>query len=124
MRRVILGFKRCTVPIPWILFTRIMSRGAKKTKRVLGGLDEDHRRVHHFVVKNLPSLAMPMPPAFIADRLKLDETRVIRILDELERRLIFLFRPGGRDVVWAYPVTVEPTPHKLAFSSGEKLWAA
>ncbi len=112
------------VPIPWILFTRIMKRGAKKTKKVLGGLDEDHRRVHHFVVKNLPSLAMPMPPAFIANRLKLDETRVIQILDELERRLIFLFRPGGQDVVWAYPITVEPTPHKLAFSSGEKLWAA
>jgi hypothetical protein len=65
-----------------------------------------------------------MPPAFIADRLKLDETRVIEILDELERRLIFLFRPGGRDVVWAYPITAEPTPHKLAFSSGERLWAA
>ena len=124
MRRVILGFKRCMVPIPWILFARTMRRGAKKTKRVLGGLDEDHRRVHHFVVKNLPSLARPMPPTFIADRLKLDETRVIQILDELERRLIFLFRPGGRDVVWAYPITAEPTPHKLAFSSGEKLWAA
>jgi len=124
MRGVILGFKRCMVPIPWILFTRIMRGGAKKTKRVLGGLDEDQRRVHHFIVKNLPSLARPMPPAFIADRLKLDETRVIQILDELERRLIFLFRPGGRDVVWAYPITAEPTPHKLAFSSGEKLWAA
>jgi hypothetical protein len=65
-----------------------------------------------------------MPPDFIADRLGLDEKRVIEVLDELERRLIFLFRPGGRDVVWAYPVTAEPTPHKLAFSSGERIWAA
>jgi len=86
MRGVILGFKRLMVPILWILFTRILRRGAKKTKRVLGGLDEDHRRVHHFVVKNLPGLARPMPPAFIADRLKLDEKRVIQILDESSRR--------------------------------------
>jgi hypothetical protein len=65
-----------------------------------------------------------MPPEFISARLKMEEGRVIEILDELERRLIFLFRPGGRDVVWAYPVTAEPTPHKLTFSSGERLWAA
>jgi hypothetical protein len=95
-----------------------------KTAKAFGGLDEDHRRVHHFVVKNLPGLAKPMPPDFIAERLGLSITRVVRILDELERRLIFLFRPGGREVVWAYPVTVEPTPHRVAFSSGEKLWAA
>jgi hypothetical protein len=124
MRRVLLGFKRHMVPIPWALFTRLVRRNLGKTERALGGLDEDHRRVHHFVVKNLPGLARPMPPDFIADRLGLSNAQVVRILDELERRLIFLFRPGGREVVWAYPVTVEPTPHRLVFSSGEKLWAA
>jgi len=124
MRRVLLGFKRCMVPVPWVLFTLIVRRGAKKTRRVLGGLDDDHRRVHHFVVRNLPSLARQMPPDFIANRLNMGEARVVQILDELERRLIFLFRPGGRDVVWAYPITAEPTPHKLAFSSGERIWAA
>lgn len=70
------------------------------------------------------SVARPMPPDYISDHLKMEKARVIQILDELERRLIFLFRPGGRDVVWAYPITAEPTPHKLAFSSGERFWAA
>ena len=124
MRRVLLGYKRLMVPIPWLLFMKVLTSGARKTKRVLGGLDDEHRRVHHFVVKELPSLARPMPPDFIAKHLRLDEERVIQILDELERRLIFLFRPAGRDVVWAYPITAEPTPHKLSFSSGERLWAA
>ena len=124
MRRVLLGFNRRMIPIPWFVFTRILQREAKKTKRILGGLDNEHRRVHRFVVKNLPSLARPMPPDYIADRLKLDKQRVIQILDELEQRLIFLFRPEGHDIVWAYPVTAEPTPHKLAFSSGERIWAA
>ena len=112
------------VPIPWFVFARRLRRNAQKSKRVLGGLDEEHRSVHHFVVRELPRLAAPMPPEYIADGLELEESRVIEILDELERRLIFIFRPGGREVVWAYPVTVEPTPHKLAFSSGERLWAA
>jgi hypothetical protein len=102
----------------------MLLRGAGKTKRILGGLDDEQRRVHHFVVRMLPILAKPMPPDYIAEHLKLDRARIIQILDELERRLIFLFRPGGRDVVWAYPVTAEPTPHKLAFSSGERFWAA
>ena len=124
MRRVLLGYHYRMVPIPWFLFIRILKQGAKKTKRALGGLDDEQRRVHRFVVKNLPGFARPMPPDYIADRLKLDEARIVRILDELERRLIFLFRPGGRDVVWAYPVTAEPTPHKLVFSTGERVWAA
>jgi hypothetical protein len=87
MRRVLLGSKRRMVPIPWFLSTWILRRGARKTKKALGGLDDEHRRVHHFVVKELPRLARPMPPDFIADRLKLDKQRVIQILDELERRL-------------------------------------
>ena len=124
MRRVLLGFKRHMVPIPWALFTRLVRQKLGKTAKAFGGLDEDHRRVHHLVVKNLPGLAKPMPPDFIAERLRLSISQIVRILDELERRLIFLFRPGGREVVWAYPVTVEPTPHRVAFSSGEKLWAA
>ena len=124
MRRVLLGFKHRIVQIPWFLFKSILHHEAKKNKMIFGELDDEHRRVHHFVVKKLPILARPMPPEYIADCLKLDKARVIRILDELERRLIFLFRPRGRDVVWAYPITAEPTPHKLVFSSGERLWAA
>lgn len=124
MRRVLLGHNYRLLPIPWYVFTRLLKRGAGKTKTILGGLNDHQRLVHHFVVKNLPGCAKPMPPEYIAESLEMDQAAVIEILDELERRLIFLFRPGGRDVVWAYPVTAEPTPHKLSFSSGEKIWAA
>ena len=124
MKKVLLGFKRHMLPIPWALFRRAVPREARKTNRALGGLDEEQRQVHHFVVRELPRLGQPMPPDYVATELQMDETRVVEILDELERRLIFLYRPGGRDVVWAYPVTAEPTPHRLAFSSGERLWAA
>ena len=124
MQRVLLGINKRMLPIPWFLFTILLKKGSKKTKRVLGNLDAEHRRVHHYVVKMLPKYGKPMPPDAIAQGLGLDINRVITILDELERHLIFLFRPEGRDVVWAYPLAAEPTPHKLAFSSGERLWAA
>lgn len=124
MDTVLLGFKRHMLPIPRGLFQRGLRRASGKSRRVLGGLDDDHRRVHHFVVRDLPRVGEPMPPEHIAEALQLPLPRVIEILDELERRLIFLFRPGGRDVVWAYPVTVASTPHHLAFSTGERLDAA
>jgi len=122
--KVLLGLGRRMIPLPWRLVRWILPREARKTARALGGLDEDHRRVHHFVVRELPRLAAPMSPDTIVAELGMERDKVNAILDELERRLIFLFRPGGRDVVWAYPVTVEPTPHRLAFSSGERLWGA
>jgi hypothetical protein len=124
MQKVLLGVRRHMVPIPWGLFRRRFPAEARKTNRALGGLDEEQRRVHHFVVRELPRLGQPMSPDYVAAALQMTETRVVEILDELERRLIFLYRPEGRDVVWAYPVTAEPTPHHLDFSSGERLWAA
>jgi hypothetical protein len=124
MKRVLLGVGRRMLPIPWGLFRRRFPSEARKTNRALSGLDEEQRRVHHFVVRELPRLGRPMSPDFVAEKLQMAEGRVVEILDELERRLIFLYRPEGRDVVWAYPVTAEPTPHRLGFSSGERFWAA
>jgi hypothetical protein len=124
VKTVLLGFKHHMLPIPQALFQRAMKASTNKAYRALGGLDDEQRRVHHFVVRDLPRLAEPMPPEHIADALEMDVSRVIEILDELERRLIFLSRSGGRDVVWAYPGTVAETPHWMAFSTGERLNAA
>jgi len=46
------------------------------------------------------------------------------ILDDLESKLFFLVRNGQDAVAWAYPVTAEPTPHRLNFSTGERLYGA
>jgi len=126
MKRVLLGFKRHMLPIPWWLFRRALARESARTRRSIGGatLSDEERRIHHFVVRELPRLARAMPPEHVADRLGLDLGRVIDVFDALERRLVYLFRPRGRDVEWAYPVTVEQTPHHMAFSSGERLYAA
>lgn len=126
MRRVLLGFKRHMVPVPRWLFRRAVTRETRRTRRAIGGatLDDEERRIHHFVVRELPRLARAMPPEFVSERLGIEVGRVAEIFDALERRLVYVFRPGGRDVEWAYPITVEATPHHLAFSSGERLYAA
>ncbi len=46
------------------------------------------------------------------------------ILDELERNKTYLFRDAQGAVLWAYPVTAEPTPHPVTFSTGERIYAA
>lgn len=124
MQTALLGFGRHIVPVPWGLVQRAVRRSTERSAAALGGLDEDQRRVHHFVVRQLPRLGEPMSPEHISETLHIPLEQTTEILDELEHRLIFLYRAGGRDVVWAYPVTVASTPHHLAFSTGERLDAA
>ena len=124
MKPVLLGVGRRMLPVPWFVFRRAAAMTAKKTARRLADLDDTERRVHRFVVTELPRLGQPMPPEHVAEGLGMSLSEVESVLDSLERRLIFLHRPNGRDVVWAYPVTVEPTPYPLTFSTGERLYAA
>ncbi len=87
-------------------------------------MSEDHHRVRNFVVAELPRAGTALPPAVIAARLDLPLEQVAHILDDLEKHLVFLFRNPQGEVAWAYPVTVDPTPHRVTFSSGEKIYAA
>ncbi len=84
----------------------------------------DHHRVRNFVVSELPRAGAALPPAAIAAQLNLPLEQVAAILDDLEKHLVFLFRNPRGEVAWAYPLTVDPTPHRVTFSSGEKIYAA
>jgi len=124
MKRVLIGYKHRMLPVPWWVFKKMAHSKAAKNRKSFVTLDDDHRRVHHFVVRELPALGRPMGPEFVADILGMNLNRVEEIMDELEKRKIFLYRPGGKEVEWAYPITVVPTPHRVEFSSGETIWAA
>jgi hypothetical protein len=84
---------------------------------------EDHHRVRDFVVTELPRAGKPLSPETIAENLGLAPPRVQSILDELEGRLVFLYRNSRGDVTWAYPVTVDETPHHARFSTGEEAYS-
>ncbi len=83
-----------------------------------------HHLVRDTVVTELPRHRAPLPPALIADKTALTVSEVEAILAELEAGLFFLSRNTAGAVSWAYPVTAEPTPHRLHFSTGESIYAA
>jgi hypothetical protein len=87
-------------------------------------MSAEHHLVRNFVVRELPVVAKPLSSDFIAGRLNLPLSRVQDILDELEKNLTFIFRNNQGDVLWAYPVTVAPTPHQITFDTGEQLYSA
>lgn len=93
-------------------------------KARLAFMTQQHHAVRYFVVKELPRYGKPMPAEFISRNLQLPITQVNGILDDLEKSLFFLVRNDSGAVSWAFPVTVEKTPHHLRFSTGERLDAA
>ncbi len=121
--RLLLGLGRHMIPLPRALWRRAFSATARKSRAGLAFMSDDHHRVRDFVVTELPRRGAPLPPETIAEALGLAVPRVASILDELERHLTFLFRSRGSAVTWAYPVTVDETPHRAHFSTGEEAYA-
>jgi hypothetical protein len=90
----------------------------------LSFMSEEHHQVRYFVVRELHRVGEPLSPEFIAQKLNLPIAQVNVILVDLEKHLVFLFRNEQGAVAWAYPVTVDKTPHHVTFSTGEQLYAA
>lgn len=112
------------VPIPALLWHRAVAKEARAMTRALASLPAEHQRVRSFVVQALPQAGEPLTAEHIAAQLGLSPDRVRRILDALERGLTFVARNEAGAVSWAYPVTVDATPHHLTFKTGERMTAA
>lgn len=90
----------------------------------LSFMTEDHHRVRDTAVRELPRHDAPLEPSFLAERTGVRLDRTESILEELESRLFFLVRDEGGRVLWAYPGTRAPTPHRLRFDTEETVQAA
>jgi len=121
---VLLGRGRQVSQIPREMWERHLAQIPQHSGDRLRFMTEEHHRVRRFVVRELPSKGKPLGPEEISSALQLPLEQVETILDELETKLFFLVRNERGAAAWAYPVTVEPTPHHLSFSSGERLYAA
>jgi hypothetical protein len=121
---MLLGLGRKLVDLPRPLWRRHLRHEGEHAETRLDFMSTDHHRVRDFAVLELPRLGKPLSPDYIAQRLELPVERVVAILDELERNMTFLFRSDGEAVTWAYPVTVDRTPHHVTFDSGEEVYAA
>lgn len=124
MNATLLSVGRYLLPVPGPLWQREVRRGSAAARKNLGFMSADHQRVRDFVVLELPRRGEVLSPDLIADQLELPLDRVGMILEELEARMTFLYRDEKGDVLWAYPVTAEPTPHRIFFSGGEQIYGA
>jgi hypothetical protein len=123
-KRLLLGVWRAMLPIPRHVWQRQVAQSEHGGQAWLSFMTDDHHRVRDFAVLELPRAGVPLPPEVIAEKLDLPVDRVRAILDELEKHMTFLFRNEQGAVTWAYPVTVERTPHRVTFSTGERVYAA
>ena len=121
--RLLLGLGRHMIPIPRAIWEPLMKAGARKTRSRIAFMSTDHHRVRDFTVLELARTGVPLSPESIGTALDLSAERVRVILDDLERHLTFLFRNDRGEVTWAYPVTVDETPHHARFSSGEEAYS-
>jgi hypothetical protein len=120
---LLLGLGRHMIPIPRLLWQRLPKAQARRLRAGLAFMSEDHHRVRDFTVLELARSGAPLAPETIAQALDLAVPRVVSILEELEKHLTFVFRGDQRVVTWAYPVTVDETPHQASFSTGEEAYS-
>lgn len=121
---ILLGRGLEITKIPRSFLNKHLEQAPEHGRRRLAFMSEDHHRVRYFVVRELPRFGRPITVQEIADDLSLTIEKVEAILAELEANLFFLVRNQHGAVHWAFPVTVEPTAHKITFSNGEKLYGA
>jgi hypothetical protein len=93
-------------------------------KTRLAFMSTEHHLVRNFVVSELPSAKEPITSTLISQRLHLSLNRVKAIVDDLQRNLFFLVQDEQEAISWAFPFTIDPTPHRLTFSTGEHVYAA
>lgn len=122
--KIMMGMWRYLLHVPSFMWRRQIPKVERKFSSHLRFMSDEHRLVHHFVVRELPLAGKPLSPGYAAEKLSMPLERVKDILADLERHMTFLFRNAEGEVVWAYPVTVEKTPHVITFDTGEKIYAA
>lgn len=123
-KSLLLGLWRILLRIPRPIWQQEVARSARAAEKSLAFMTADHHQIRDFVVRELPRFGKPIPPEAIAQNLGMKLEQIITILDELEKKLTFLYRSEDGDVEWAYPVTAAQTPHRVTFSTGEQIYAA
>lgn len=121
---ILLGRDHQISKIPRDVWEEHLAHAPQHSRERLAFMSEEHHRIRYFVVKELPIRGKPIEPEVISQSLQLPLGRVNAVLSDLERERFFLVRNEQGAVSWAFPVTAEPTPHHLTFSTSERLYGA
>ena len=122
--KILLGRNSQFQEMPATMWKQHLAHVPQHSQTRLGFMTDVHHQIRYFVVRELVHRQKPLDAEFISETLHLALKQVEDILEELERKLFFLARNEQGAVIWAYPVTAEPTPHLLNFSIGRQLYAA
>lgn len=122
--KILLGRNSQIHAMPETMWKQHLAQVPQHSQTRLGFMTEAHHQIRYFVVRELVNRQKPLEAEFISETLHIELKQVEDILEELERKLFILVRNEQGAVIWAYPVTVELTPHLLNFSTGKKLYAA
>jgi len=110
--------------LPTVEWKELVLSAIERGRKRLDFMSQDHHSIRRTAVTELIRTRQTVSPEALAHRLAIPVPRTIEILDELERHLFFLVRNSSGAVSWAFPVTIDKTPHKLTFSTGERLYGA
>jgi hypothetical protein len=122
--KILLGRDQLILEIPQATWKQHLTQVPQHSQARLSFMTDAHHQVRYFVVREMVIRQKSVEPEFISEILEMPLEQVKLILEELERKLFFLVRDEQDAVAWAYPVTVETTPHRLNFSTGERLFGA
>ena len=122
--KILLGRDQKILEIPQATWKQHLTEIPQHSQARLNFMTEAHHQIRYFVVKEMANRQKPIEPELVSEELNMPFERVKTLLEELERGLFFLVRNEQGAVAWAYPVTVETTPHRLNFSNGERLYGA
>lgn len=121
---VLTGVGREIHSVPDDAFQKSLKALPARMASRLAFMSRNHHSVRDFAVRELPRRDRPLSPAQIAQVSGLPRESVSAILTDLENNLFFLVRDPEGNVGWAFPVTTSKTPHRLKFSTGEKIFGA
>ena len=122
--KILLGRDREILEIPQATWKQELAQIPQHSQTRLNFMTDTHHQIRYFVVKEMVIRQKPIEPELISEKLNIPLERVNLLLEELERKLFFLVRNEQDAVAWAYPITVETTPQKLSFASGERIYGA
>ena len=121
---VLIGEGHRFTEIPRATWEQHAAQTPQDISKRLSFMTKTHHLIRYFVVRELPRIGKPISPELISEELNMSLSKTTKILDDLERNLFFLVRNEQGEISWAFPVTVDETPHQLTFSTGERLNAA
>lgn len=121
---VLVGRGQRITSIPRSQWEQELEGAPEFIRRRLDFMSPEHHAVRNFVVQELPRSGKPVSIGRISQALHLPRKQTKEIVEDLERNLFFLARRDGPEISWAFPVTIDETPHHLVFSTGERLDAA